>query len=68
MRNLRVKMKTNRAESKVDVRNVMNNKWFPSPMHVLTQGQWWSNLSTHKSQTAQCLERGVRTIWQSGHN
>ena len=68
MKYLIVKMKTEREESNVKVRNVINNRWFPIPMQVFTQGQWWSNLSTHKSQTAQCLERGVLTIWQSGQS
>ena len=41
--------------------------WLCTPTQLLIQGQWWSNLSTHLLQIAQCLLRGVRKISQSGH-
>lgn len=42
--------------------------WLLMPMQLFIQGQWWSNLSTHWLQVPQCLDLGVRTISQSGHN
>jgi len=33
------------------------------PMQLLIQGQWWSNLSTHRSQILQCLLLGVLITW-----
>ena len=51
-----------------EVKKQINQMWFDTPTQLLIQGQWWSKRSTQRLQTAQCLERGVLTIKQSGHN
>jgi hypothetical protein len=33
------------------------------PMQLDTQGQWWSNCSTHRSHVEQCFARRGLTIW-----
>ena len=34
----------------------MKKWWFLSPIQFPTQGQWWSNLEMHLSQTEQCFD------------
>lgn len=48
---------------KIKQRNAL---WFLTPTQLLIQGQWWSNLSTHQLQIAQCLDLGDLITLQSG--
>ena len=41
--------------------------WLFTPTQLFIQGQWWSNLSTHLLQMAQCLLLGVLRTSHSGH-
>ena len=43
-------------------------QFLTSPTQVPTQGQWWSNLLTQLSQTAQWEQRGGRKWWQVVHH
>ncbi len=43
-------------------------RFLTSPTQVPTQGQWWSNLLTQLSQTAQWEQRGGRKWWQVVHH
>lgn len=54
--------------NQVNIKNIMNAPWLRVPTQLLIQGQWWSKRSTHRLQIAQCRERIVRIILQSGHN
>lgn len=47
--------------------NTRYGLWLWMPTQLLIQGQWWSNLSTHLLQVAQCLDLGVLMTSQSGH-
>lgn len=49
------------------VKNIRNQLWLETPTQLLTQGQWWSNLSTHLLQIEQCLDLAVLITLQSGH-
>ena len=56
-----------RRQSVSDIRNIRKALLLRIPTQLLSQGQWWSNLSTHRLQIAQWRERGVRSTRQSGH-
>eukprot|EP00354_Favella_ehrenbergii_P004456 CAMPEP_0170452794 /NCGR_PEP_ID=MMETSP0123-20130129/1573_1 /TAXON_ID=182087 /ORGANISM="Favella ehrenbergii, Strain Fehren 1" /LENGTH=158 /DNA_ID=CAMNT_0010714917 /DNA_START=887 /DNA_END=1363 /DNA_ORIENTATION=- len=59
-----------RMESKQverDTKKTKNALLLRTPTQLFSQGQWWSNRSTHLLQMAQWRERGVRSTRQSGH-
>lgn len=52
----------------IEIINQAKTPWLAVPTQLFIQGQWWSNLSTHRLQIEQWRDRSVLTTSQSGHN
>lgn len=48
-------------------KNIKKAGLFFSPMHVWSQGQWWSKVGTHRLHSWQCFVRNGCLIWQIRH-
>ena len=61
-------MKTIAIVENIVKTKTMKYRWLFAPTQLLIHGQWWSNLSTQRLHTEQCLLRDVRIVKQSAHN